>query len=349
MNIAIAGLATLYWPFAVAEGLKSRSDAKLVAAATMGVSEEEITNHLGMKPAEFAKRYAINLYMNEADMFADEQIDALAIGSRHTQHAEWVERLAKFGKNIFIPKTYVTTMKDAARIEAAEKSSGILIAVGPSARFIPAIAAAKSAIDEGRIGKPFAMRVCHHHGTIDVFGEHDFYRDAAEGGPELSLGWYVTDLVLHFMNRGVARVWADYKNYNSPGSPFMDFGRIAYRMADGAMATCDMYFCNRFSIPTWEMEITGPNGAIYVRQEGDDMGNAVTHLLSEAGKTPLSPPPDVRNWELFWVDDFLNGNKPTVGTSFAAEVTKLSLAARKSAENQLPVDILPDGTSTRRS
>ena len=43
------------------------------------------------------------------------------------------------------------------------------------------------------------MRLCQHHGTIDVFNAADWYRDPAEGGPELSLGWHGIDLVPYLM------------------------------------------------------------------------------------------------------------------------------------------------------
>ena len=54
-----------------------------------------------------------------------------------------------------------------------------------------------------------------------------------EGGPELSLGWYGIDSAFHLMEDKVKTVYAQYGNFTSPDSPFMDCGRIEMRMAQG--------------------------------------------------------------------------------------------------------------------
>src|SRR5262245_16623534 len=188
MRVGIAGLGLLYWPMAMGRGLQAKG-VDFLGAATMGVSETLIQETLGISPAEYASRFNINLYDQPEEMVAAERLDTVVLATRHTEHAEWAERLAGLGLNIFIPKTFTTTLADAERIVQAQQRHGVKIAVGPSARYLPAIMAAKKAVDEGLIGQPFAIRICHHHGTIDVFNKHDWYREAEEGGPELSLGW----------------------------------------------------------------------------------------------------------------------------------------------------------------
>ena len=96
-------------------------------------------------------------------MIAREKLDTVVIVSRHMEHANLVERLARLGVNIFIPKTFVTTLQDADRILQAEKQYCIQVAVGPSARYLAPMVAVKRALDDGLIGEPFSMRVCHHH------------------------------------------------------------------------------------------------------------------------------------------------------------------------------------------
>ncbi len=101
-----------------------------------------------------------------------------------------------------------------------------------------------------------------------------------EGGPELSLGWYVIDVLLDFMGQSATSVYADYDNYTSPGSPFMDCGKMVLRLKNGAMASWDMYFCHRIPYPTWELEVAGPKGVIRVQAAGDGTADTVrcTHL-----------------------------------------------------------------------
>jgi len=107
-----------------------------------------------------------------------------------------VERLAALGVNIFIPKPLRTTLEDAERIVQAQKQYGVKIAVGPSARFSATDDGCEAGGRSGLDWQAVAVRICHHHGTIDVFNQHDWYREPSEGGPELSLGWYGIDLGL---------------------------------------------------------------------------------------------------------------------------------------------------------
>jgi 1,5-anhydro-D-fructose reductase (1,5-anhydro-D-mannitol-forming) len=331
MKVGMAGLAALYWPMTLGKGLQARPEVAFVAAATLGVSDDAIQQTLGITPAAYAERFNVKLYESAEEMITAEGLDTVVLITRHTEHAAWVERLATLGVRLFIPKTFATTLADAQRIAQVQEQLGTTIAVGPSARFLPPFVAVKQALDEGRIGQPFALRLCHHHGTIDAFQPHDWYRDPAEGGPELSLGWYGIDLILHLMGQSVESVYAQYGNYTSPASPFMDCGRIELRLAGGALAAFDMYFCNRFAYPAWQLEILGPHGAISLHRTVGGT-QTVVGVDSAAGYEPLPLPAQTPNWELFWVDDFLLGRPPAIDAVQAALITRISLAARAAAQ-----------------
>jgi predicted dehydrogenase len=339
LRVGMAGIAALYWPVAIAEGIQTRRDATLVSFATLGVSPSVVRSHLGMEPADYARQYGLRQYDDLDEMLRAEELDAVALCSRHTEHAQWVQHIARHGKDIFIAKTFTTTMADARRICEAANRYGIRIAVGPSARYLPWFAAARRILDSGRIGTPFSIRISHHHGTIDVFDRGDFYRDAAEGGPELSLGWYLVDLVLCFMQRPVTRVSAIYGNFTSPDSPFMDCGTMSLELAGGAMASCEMYFCNRFGFPRWEMEIVGDNGAILIRQAPDAPSETSVIVTTAAGRRQAPFPTRTRHWELFWIDDFRAGRAPSLSAAHAREITRICLAARVSAHTKRTVTL----------
>lgn len=339
MRVGMAGLAALYWPIALGRGLQGREGVSFVAAATLGVSEQAIRDALGMTPTEYAQKFGVKLYEQAEEMIAQEHLDAVVIISRHTEHAAWAERLSRLGVNLFIPKTFATTLADAERIVAVQQRTGIQIAVGPSARFLPPMLAARQAIDTDRIGQPFAARICHHHGTIDVFGPYDWYRDPQEGGPELSLGWYGIDLILYVMGSPVRSVYAEYGNFTSPDSPFMDCGRIMTRLANGGLASFDMYFCNRMPYPSWQMEIVGPRGVISIHRVENDPLRTVVSIDSADGYAHLPLPEYTPGWETFWIDDFLAGRPPAIDAVAAAEITRISLAARDSAQQGRPITL----------
>ena len=331
MRIGMVGLSTLYWPVCMGNGLSGNSAVEFVSAADLSESEANVRENLGMTQTEYCDKYGLKLYSDPVKMVKAENLDAVVIATRHTGHAELAERMAALGVDIFIPKTFATTMEDAGRILEAEKKFGIRIASGPTARYIPQIMAVKQAVDAGCIGKPFALRICHHHGTIDCFHKNDWYRDPAEGGPELSLGWYGIDLALQLMGRTVKTVYAVYGNYTTPDSPFMDCGNIEMKMEDGAIAVFNMYFCNRVPYPSWQMEVAGPEGVISIHRAGSGSCDTVVTLDSAEGSRQLPVPGNTPHWEHFWIDEFVKGNTPTVTAEYAKLVTQISLAARESA------------------
>ena len=332
MKIGIAGLNGLYWPVAMGNGLSGKPGVQFLAAATLGENEADIKGNLGLSPAEYAVKYKVKLYDQAEDMVKSEQLDTVVLVTRHSQHADWVERLASLGVDIFIPKTFTTTSADADRIVQAEKHNGIRVAVGPSARFLPPMVAIKRALDAGLIGVPFSLRVCHHHGTIDGFNPKDWYLDPQEGGPELSLGWYGIDLALYLMGNQVKTVFANYGNHTSPGSPFMDCGRIVMEMERGGAASFDMYFCNRINYPSWQLEIVGPKGVISIHRTGENGAKTVVSLEDAAGYKELPLPEGTPNWEMFWVDELIHSRELSVTAEYARQVTLISLAARDSSQ-----------------
>jgi len=334
----MVGITSKWWPIAIARSLEAARDVQLLAAATLGSAQQEIIEHLDMTPEKYAEDFGLALYREAEEMIAKEKLDTVVLNVRHSEHADWVERLAELGVDIYIPKPFATTLSDARRIVEIGENHNIKIACGPSDRYQPAILAAKTAVDEGLLGEPFAMRMAHHHGTIDTFHKNDWYREAKEGGPELSLGWYVVDLAIHLMNSGVTRVFAEYENYTTPESPFMDCGKMVLRMTTGAIVSCDMYFCNRVPYPVWELEILGTLGAVKVHAESDS-GKLSATLYTAQGVRNLPLPEKAPDREVAWIDGFRNGEPPVVPAETACEITRISLAAREAARTGRAISI----------
>lgn len=339
MRVGMVGLSALYWPVCMGNGLSENRAVEFVSAADLFASETNVSESLGMTQAEYCKKYGLNLYGDPEEMVRKEKLDTVVISTRHTEHALYAERMAKLGVDIFIPKTFATTMEDAGRIIEAEKKYGVKISSGPTARYLPQMMAVKRAVDEGRIGKPFALRICHHHGTIDCFHKNDWYRNFTEGGPELSLGWYGIDLVLQIMGRNIKKVHAAYGNYTTPDSPFMDCGNLEMRMEDGSIASFNMYFCNRVDYPSWQLEVMGPEGVISIHRTGSNSCNTVVTIDSAEGCRELPVPDNTPHWEHFWIDEFLKGGMLSVTAEYAGLVAQISLAARESASKGCAVSL----------
>ncbi len=162
---------------------------------------------------------------------------------------------------------------------------------------------------------------------------------AVEGGPELSLGWYGIDLILHLLDDQVTQVVADYGNFTTPQSPFMDCGRMVLKMAQGGTAVFDMLFCNRFAYPAWQLEIIGTAGALAIQRAAPDSNSLVVTLHNAQGTQILSVPEQTPGWEYFWIDEFVTGRELSLDAAQAMEITRLSLMARQSAQSGQPVAV----------
>jgi predicted dehydrogenase len=337
MRVGMVGLAALYWPIAIGNGLKAHKTAELVAAATLDVEDAQIQAILGISSAEYSEKFGVTLYSRAEDMVETERLTTVVLNCRHSEHALWAERMAKLGMDIFIPKTFATTLEDADRIAQAEERFGVTIASGPSARYLPPVLAIKDALDHDVIGQPFALRLCHHHGTIDHFNPKDWFREAKEGGPGLSLGWYGTDLILYLMGQTVTSVYAEYGNYTTPYSPFLDCGKMVMRLSGGGIASFDIYYCNRMPYPSWQLELVGPKGLLSIHRTEASPTSFVVRQDTANGSEILPLPQAPVGWEVTWVDEFLRGDRPAISADYARLITRISLAAVESASKGAPV------------
>ena len=129
LRIGIVGLASLYWPQALAENLSRLPEAELLAAARLGETDEQIAATLGCTGSEFAETFGVKLYEGIEEMIEAGGLGVVAICTRHTLHAEHVERAAAAGADIYLCKTMATTSEDCDRIVEAGRRSGVRIAV----------------------------------------------------------------------------------------------------------------------------------------------------------------------------------------------------------------------------
>ena len=110
-------------------------------------------------------------------------------------------------------------------------------------------------------------------------------------------------------------------------------------MAGGANAAFDMYFCNRFPYPSWQLEIAGPKGLLSIHRVEGDPFRTVASLDGPEGYRLLPIPEDMPHWENFWVDELAHGRPLSLTAGYAREVTRLSLAALESSRRGKVVEV----------
>ncbi|MYE87671.1 Gfo/Idh/MocA family oxidoreductase [Candidatus Poribacteria bacterium] len=335
VRAGIVGLQSVYWPNAFANCLSAISDAELVACADLGCSPDLISISLGKTPTEYAAAYNLQLYHDPVEMIQKEGLDAVCISAKNTEAVDLVEQVASLGVDIYIAKPMTTTGEAAERIVRAVREHGVIATSGTTERFDGGIREAYRHFRDGAIGELISIRALHQHGNINSFPKDDWYWEEAQGGPELSLIWYAADVVRWFAGSEVTRVYAEYDNFLSNDSPFMDNGKIILRFQNRIMGSIDIYFSvDGFRLPAYEVELVGTTGAIRTQQsvyEGtlftkDGVSNFYrlqnNNLLDEIAH---------------WVACCQNKTDPDLTIEDAQRVIELCLACRQSAQTHRPV------------
>jgi myo-inositol 2-dehydrogenase/D-chiro-inositol 1-dehydrogenase len=142
----------------------------LVGAGRIGTNHAGIVVHEvpGVRlvavadPVEIAaKRLAAELEADAVDvdsLLTRPDVDGVLITAPARSHTDLVVAAAAAGKHVFCEKPMAVTLADADRAIAAAEQAGIVLQVGFNRRFAPAFAAARAAIDAGRIGTPQLLR-----------------------------------------------------------------------------------------------------------------------------------------------------------------------------------------------
>jgi myo-inositol 2-dehydrogenase / D-chiro-inositol 1-dehydrogenase len=142
----------------------------LVGAGRIGTNHAEIVAHRvpGARlvavadPVEInAKRVAADLgadAVDIAELLARTDVNGVLITAPARSHTELVVAAAAAGKHVFCEKPMAVTLADADRAIAAADAAGVVLQVGFNRRFAAGFAAARAAIDGGRIGTPQLLR-----------------------------------------------------------------------------------------------------------------------------------------------------------------------------------------------
>lgn len=88
----------------------------------------------------------------------DPAVDAVVIASPARTHAGLVVAAAQAGKAVFCEKPMAVTLADADRAIAATREATVVLQVGFNRRFADDWAAARAALDSGRVGTPRLLR-----------------------------------------------------------------------------------------------------------------------------------------------------------------------------------------------
>ncbi|MBI1387465.1 MAG: hypothetical protein GC154_03350 [bacterium] len=141
-------------------------------------------------------------YASVEEMFEKEELDCVSVASPNAFHAEHALLALKHGCHVLCEKPLCATKKNAqAIIKAVEKTKTIFMTAFTH-RYFRGNEKVKKAVEAGKIGKPYMIRVRFaHEGPIGGWAmSNSFYqRNQAVGGALFDMGIHAIDLAAWLM------------------------------------------------------------------------------------------------------------------------------------------------------
>src|SRR5262249_57551228 len=128
VRAAIVGLGR--WGRSLVAAVQGKSDAiRFVAGHTRTRAAAE----------DFCREHDIKLADSFEALLSDRAVDAVVLATPHSQHETQVLAAAAAGKHVFVEKPITLTRRSADAVVAATQRAGVVLAVGFTRRFHPAI------------------------------------------------------------------------------------------------------------------------------------------------------------------------------------------------------------------
>ncbi|HYE99749.1 MAG TPA: Gfo/Idh/MocA family oxidoreductase, partial [Planctomycetota bacterium] len=170
---------------------------------------------------------------DEAQVYADPDVKAVFILTRHDLHAGQVLKALKAGKHVFVEKPLALREEEISEIEKALEASSGLLLVGFNRRFSPAARAARAFFDGLRV--PLTVAVRFNAGAVPA--DHWVQSDEAGGGRLVGEACHGIDLATYLAGAPPVRVFAE--SVGGPDAPAVtdDQCFITLRHANGAVSS----------------------------------------------------------------------------------------------------------------
>ena len=151
--------------------------------------------------AEEAKKSAKNatFHTSAEDVFSEENLDGIVIATPSAMHAEQSIKALNSGKAVFCQKPLGRTAAEVRDVVAASQKADKLLAIDLSYRYTKAFRAIYDLIQNGEIGKIYAVDLVFHN----AYGpEKEWFFDIEKsgGGCVMDLGIHLVDMALWALN-----------------------------------------------------------------------------------------------------------------------------------------------------
>ena len=181
-----------------AEAVECLEDVEIVA----------VSNRTLKKAENYAERFGIGtVYADNAELLADERIDAVYVATLNIQHYEIVKQALQAGHNVLCEKPIVMSAAEAEELVALARENNVLLAENLWTRFLPVYDRCRELIAEGGIGE---VRVIHadYFFRMEFDPADRFFNRELGGGALYDIGVYGLGFIGTFLGYQPDRVYS---------------------------------------------------------------------------------------------------------------------------------------------
>jgi predicted dehydrogenase/threonine dehydrogenase-like Zn-dependent dehydrogenase len=301
---------------------------------TPGVELVALASARGLNAGRVGRKFAFKRATTDlASLLTADDINTIAVLTRHGLHADQVVAGLTAGKHVFCEKPLALDHEQLTRIAEALRSSGRLLSVGFNRRFALLVVALKHFIE--KTAEPLAMTYRVNAGPLPA--AHWLHDPGTGGGRLIGEACHFIDLLTHLAGRLPQRVMTsalpDGTGYNE------DNFSLTIEFGDGSVGHV-LYVANGDrALPKERLEVFGGGRAAVL----DDFRRL--ELVADGRRRV------VRSWlrqdkghRAQWVafsKAIMAGGPPTIPYDQLFAVTQASFAGLESLRTHQPVDVEP--------
>ena len=184
--------------------------------------------------AAFQTEFGVKSAPDLASLLADPNIKGVILTVPNEQHLPLAREVAKAGKHVYTEKPIASTLEEGLGIEALEKTYGVTVTVGHSARLMAGIRAMGQAIEAGELGRVGFMEAnFSNERALELTPKAwRWYKDRAPGGPLSQLAIHQFD-VLHYLGGEILEASSTASKLSPVGAEVDDQSMTVLKFADG--------------------------------------------------------------------------------------------------------------------
>ena len=275
------------------------------------------------------------------ELIAESGVDAVDICLPHHLHHDAIVRAADAGKHILCEKPLCLTAQEGREIIAAVRANGITLMCAHNQLFLPAVAKARTVLDEGTLGRVYEVR------TTDSF--HNSFRPetmgwrasakTSGGGELIDTGYHPTYLLLHLAGATPIEATALLSRHRLTFMEGEDSAQVLVRFDNGVVGHVVTSWAYDAAPITERFSVVGELGSLY----SHDGTALVVTLEDQEPQATVFEPVDTYVAEIgHFADSLANGTRPLHTEVEGVRVLGILLAAYEGAAGKTIASVIAE-------